>query len=419
MDVLLQLILPYCKGGVYMKACGVIVEYNPYHNGHVHHIKETKKVSQADCIIAVMSGPFLQRGEPAIIDKFARAKAALESSVDIVMELPYLFAVQNSDIFAQGAVEILHKMGVSSICFGSESGRIENFKESYQLLQKNKKVYEQRLKEHLNKGLSFPEASKLAYRSIGLSGETDLAKPNNILGFSYIKAIYDNQLPIEPLTIQRISNQFHETDIRGNIASATSIRKQLIENNKLTEEAIQALPTESISALKNYKLYSGDWHHWELYFPFLHYRVMTMKESELGEILGVDEGIEYRIKKFARKATSMYDWIRLIKTKRYTWTRIQRMFVHILTNTKKQDVQHILEENSAPPLRILGFTEKGRSYLKQLRKENGPKLIFSLNTSLDPSLENDVRAARAYYSVFPPSIRNKLFRQELQPPIQV
>ena len=153
MDVLLQLILPYCKGGVYMKACGVIVEYNPYHNGHVHHIKETKKVSQADCIIAVMSGPFLQRGEPAIIDKFARAKAALESSVDIVMELPYLFAVQNSDIFAQGAVEILHKMGVSSICFGSESGDITQFENGVKQLIHNQEDYDETFRTFINKGI--------------------------------------------------------------------------------------------------------------------------------------------------------------------------------------------------------------------------------------------------------------------------
>lgn len=401
-----------------MKACGVIVEYNPFHNGHVHHVREAKKASQADCIIAVMSGNFLQRGEPAIIDKFARAKAALQSGVDIVIELPYIYAVQNSDIFARGAVAVLNEIGVSSICFGSESGNLESFKENYDLLENNKTEYNNKLKEHLSEGLSFPEASKYAYQAIGMSTKTDLTKPNNILGFSYMKAIYDMQLAVEPLTIERVNNQFHDTDINGAIASATSIRKQLIKEKQLTDEAKTALPEESISTLKRYKEEAGIWHNPELYFPLLYYRVTTMSESELADIFGVDEGIEHRIKKYAERAESMYDWIHLIKTKRYTWTRIQRMFIHILTNTKKQHMEQMLKE-PVPSLRIIGFTKTGQAYLKQQRKELEQKVTFSLHRNMNRMLSTDERAAKAYYSVLPPSVREKLFKQELQPPIQM
>jgi len=402
-----------------MKACGVIVEYNPFHNGHLYHIREARKVSNADCIIAVMSGPFLQRGEPAIIDKYFRAKAALQSGVDIVIELPYLFAVQNSDIFARGAITILNEVGAAYVCFGSESGNIDNFNTSYHLFKKNQSIYQKRLNEYLTHGVSFPEASRHAYQTIGLTTETDLTKPNNILGFSYVKAIYDHQFKLEPLTIKRKNNNFHDTEVTGSIASATSIRKQLLEENKLNSDIEAAIPPETIEQLYNYKNLAGMWHQWELYFPLLYYRVMTMSEEELTEILGMDEGIEHRIKRTAKKANSLYEWIELIKTKRYTWTRIQRIFVHILTNTKKQDMELLEREKAIPYLRILGFTRKGQAYLKERKKEITAEIVFNLKRDPDPLLRADEKAASAYYSVFYPEIRRQLFKQELQPPIQI
>src|SRR5690606_8545661 len=127
--------------------CGLIVEYNPFHNGHIHHIKESQNVTNADCMIAVMSGSFLQRGEPAIIDKYHRAKAALLSGIDIVVELPYVFAVQSSDLFAKGSVLTLNELGVNSICFGSESGDIQQFIQAYENFSKNQDSFQIKLKE--------------------------------------------------------------------------------------------------------------------------------------------------------------------------------------------------------------------------------------------------------------------------------
>src|SRR5690625_3192239 len=198
-------------GDVFMRACGLIVEYNPLHNGHVYHIQSAKKVSKADCMIAVMSGPFLQRGEPAIIDKFHRAKAALASGVDIILELPYPYAVQSSQNFAKGAVQTLHEIGVSSICFGSESGMITDFTTSYHLFKKKESLYTETLQENLKLGMSFPQASMLSLEKIGLTThQMDLSQPNNILGFSYVRTILENNLPIEPFTIKREKNDFHE-----------------------------------------------------------------------------------------------------------------------------------------------------------------------------------------------------------------
>src|SRR5690625_4124814 len=220
-----------------MKACGLIVEYNPLHNGHLYHIEKAKSISQADCMIAVMSGSFLQRGEPAIIDKFHRAKAALASGVDIIVELPYPYAVQSSHLFAKGSVHSLAELGVSSICFGSESGDISNFTTSYHLWKENDAIYTDRLKRYLSAGHSFPLASMKALEFIGLTtGQMDLSQPNNILGFSYVKAILDDHLPIKPLTIKRTNNAYHEQEISSPIASATSIRRELILQDQIRSE---------------------------------------------------------------------------------------------------------------------------------------------------------------------------------------
>src|SRR5699024_6921231 len=183
--------LNYMKGQVfiYMKACGLVVEYNPFHFGHLHHLTSSKTLTNADCMIAVMSGNFLQRGEPAIMDKCHRTTAALASGVDIVIELPYSYAVQNSTLFAEGAIKSLHQLGVSSICFGSETGSIEPFSQASTYIQRHQETYQEALQRYLKQGDAFPSASSKAYKEIGLSA-LDLSKPNNILGLSYVQAIH-------------------------------------------------------------------------------------------------------------------------------------------------------------------------------------------------------------------------------------
>lgn len=401
-----------------MKACGLIVEYNPLHNGHVYHIQSAKKVSSADCIIAVMSGPFLQRGEPAIIDKFHRTRAALASGVDIVLELPYPYAVQSSEKFAKGAVQTLHEIGVSSICFGSESGMITDFITGYHLFKQKESVYTKALQEHLKLGISFPRASMLAHEKIGLTtAQMDLSQPNNILGFSYVRAILDHDLPIEPLTIKREKNDFHEQMITNPIASATSIRKQLVSDDKLSDDVTMTMPSESTKELEQYKQRTTKWHRWEDYFPLLHYRVMTMSIQELAEIYGVDEGLEYRIKDMAKNATSFKQWMNSIKTKRYTWTRLQRIFVHILTNTKKIDLLEFDRIKSVPYIRLLGFTNTGRKYLNEYKKKMNIPIFTQFSGKHYELLQMDERASHAYYSIIPPLKRSQLQKQEIEPPI--
>lgn len=403
-----------------MKACGLIVEYNPFHNGHLYHIQKAKEISQADCIIAVMSGAFLQRGEPAIIDKFHRTKAALASGVDIVLELPYLYAVQSSDYFAYGAVNTLNEIGVESICFGSESGSITNLIASYKHYKGKESVYKEKLKQYLDEGMSFPDASQLAYRAIGLTDTAiDLKKPNNILGFSYIKAIMDNHLSIEPLTVERIQSNFHDKDITTSIASATSIRKKLFETDAILEQVKQTMPNETVRQLQRYKETAGLWHTWENYFPLLHYRVMTMSSKELQKIAGVDEGLENRLKKTAKDITTFKDWMHAIKTKRYTWTRLQRMFVHLLTNTKKSDLALIKQPSSVPYIRLLGLTQTGQTYLNKRKKDIAVPIVHKLGKDISLMLKIDERASDAYYSILTPTLRYKYRQQERHGPIRL
>jgi len=400
-----------------MEACGLIVEYNPFHNGHVYHIEQAKKVSQTDCMVAVMSGSFLQRGEPAIIDKYHRTKAALKVGIDIVLELPYVYAVQNSDFFAQGAVQVLNNIGVSSICFGSESGDISTFLQSYDNYKKKEQQFNKYVKIELANGLSYPEASKQAYQQIGLTTTNmDLTKPNNILGFSYVKSILDQKLNIKPLTIERSKNQFHDVDITSRIASATSIRKKLFEQEKLTPNTMDTMPEETVAQLSKYKNHNGAWHQWELYFPLLQYRVQSMALAQLKEIHGVVEGLEHRIKQTANRATSFYNWVELIKTKRYTWTRIQRIFTHILVHSTIDEI-HPLLNRSIPYIRILGFNQNGKRYLNKIKKDLSVPIVTNFRKNMNPLLDLEERASQAYYSIFDTNTKRRLFQQELTAPI--
>ena len=403
-----------------MNACGLIVEYNPFHNGHYYHIQEAKKVSKADCIIAVMSGNFLQRGEPAIMDKFHRTKAALASGADIVLELPYAFAVQNSDWFAKGSVQTLNAIGVSSICFGSESGEIAHFIDSYYHFQKKQATYQEVLKKWLDSGSSFPEASQHAYEEIGLtSAHFDLSQPNNILGLSYVKTILDNQLQIQPLTIKRFNNHFHESEITNPIASATSIRNEVFSQKQILTPKIEAtLPSSTIEQLHAYKEKAATLHNWENYFQVLNYRVQTMSALELQKIKGVDEGLENRVKRTAKTAKDINSWIEAIKTKRYTWTRLQRMFVHILTNTKKEDFEPFFDQpQTVPYVRLLGMTKQGQHYLNAHKKDLEVPIISGMKRKMHPMLQMEEKATNAYYSILTPNARKELSRQEIEAPI--
>lgn len=401
-----------------MKTCGVIVEYNPFHNGHVYHVESARNKTDADCVIAVMSGNFLQRGEPSIIDKWHRTNAALQKGVDLVIELPYVFAVQHADLFAKGAILTLNALNVQFVCFGSENGEIQPFKEAYKTFKKQQDQFQSSLKAHLKLGLSFPEASRRAYENINLnSKQLDLTKPNNILGFSYLKAIYDHSASIKPVTIKRTKSNYHDEQIEHQIASATSIRKEIFTNNTLTENVKRAIPNVTLQALTSYFHKTNVYHHWEHYFPYLQHVVFTHSAAELKNIHGVEEGMENRLKHTVKKARSFEHWMELLKTKRYTWTRLQRMFVHLLTNTKKHELESIHTLTEVPYIRVLGMNDIGKLYLNSIKKEIETPIVTKLQSLQHPFLEIEERAMNSYYVAIDTERRPSVNKQDITSPI--
>lgn len=366
-------------------------------------------------MIAVMSGPFLQRGEPAIIDKFHRTKASLAAGVDLVIELPYSYAVQHSSLFADGALQSLAHLQVASICFGSESGDIATFTNILQYKKAHQAAYEKYVKQFLKEGDSFPKANSKAYEAIGLN-QQQMAKPNNILGLSYVEAIDSRKLAIEPLTIKRISNDYHDETIRASIASATSIRRE-IEKHDLSPAVHTSVPESTRTVLHDYRQIASVWHHWEQYFPFIQYQAVTKSPDELRQIHGMDEGLEHRIKQTCQEATSFAKWMQLMQTKRYTKTRLQRMFTHLLTNTTKEAILAIQELPSIPYVRLLGMTATGRRYLQQTKKHMDVPVYSGLNKKNHSLLAMDEKASAAYYHVLPAANRKALWQQEFQLPI--
>lgn len=397
-----------------MKACGLIVEYNPFHNGHLYHVNEAKETTQADCMIAVMSGSFLQRGEPAIIDKFHRTKAALKSGVDLLVELPYAYAVQSSRYFAKGALLTLDALQTKYVCFGSESGDINQFYKGVEQRQNKKELYDETIQTFLQSGLSYPLASQQAYEAIGIS-ELDLFQPNNILGFSYVNTIVEENLPIKARTIKRKSSHYHDNKIESSIASATSIRRELTDG-QLSSKAMNALPEATVQQLENYREKASIWHDWEQYFPLLYYRITTMTREELANIHGVDEGIEGRLINTIYDVHSFAELIKKMKTKRYTYVRLQRMFTHILTNTTKEQIAHFFSRATLPYVRLLGMTKRGQQYLNESKKSRTVPLVSNLNNK-QKALYLDERALHVYYSILPVDKSIALRKQEFQLPI--
>ena len=401
-----------------MNAVGVIVEYNPFHNGHAFHLKASKEAAHADVVIAVMSGNFLQRGEPALVSKWYRTKMALLNGVDLVFELPYRFAVQKAETFATGAVSILDAACCESVCFGSESGDISDFYQTIEYLKKQQQPFEENIHQLMDTGVSYPKAVSLAFQQLSDSENyLDLAKPNNILGLEYIKAVNKQKSKIKPLTVPRKNADYHDEHFASDtIASATSIRKAIFSNENGKKEIDQYVPGPTKQLLKEYLHYYQIFHQWENYWSYLQFRLLHCVPDELREIYEVEEGLENRLLAAALEAGSFQEFMQKLKTKRYTWTRLQRLCVHILTNTKKLEMTNHSE--NASYIRLLGMTSRGKEYLNKRKKDFSLPLVSKLSSFKNSEILLDVKAARVYSLGLPNQVKNEMIRQEFkQPPI--
>lgn len=339
-----------------MKSCGIIVEYNPFHNGHRYHAEMARKTTGAEVVIAVMSGNFLQRGEPAIIDKWHRANEALQNGVDLVVELPVEWAVQSADYFAKGAVKILQALDCDSLCFGTEEETSFDYGSFGRFVQQNQDKIEESFHELSDQTYSYPQKMTAVFRSLYPDIALDFSSPNHILGLSYAKENAKYIHPMELHPIQRKSAGYHEKTITDQtIASATAIRHALEKGKRIAG----LVPFQTEEDLSTCSLQT-----WESYWPYLRYRLLSSTLMELTDIYQMTEGIETRMKTAAATANGFADFVSKVKTKRYTWTRIQRLSCYVLLNIKKQEIPIQQNKNY---LRLLGFTDAGRRFLKEKR----------------------------------------------------
>ncbi|CAM3959220.1 nucleotidyltransferase [Alkalicoccus chagannorensis] len=348
-----------------MRVLGLIVEYNPFHNGHLYHVQQAQELVQPDCTVAVMSGPFLQRGEPAVMPAWERTETALSCGIDLVVELPAVFAVQNAAIFAEGAVQVLHELGVTDICFGSEHGIVQPFYDACSWLEENEKALEERLTDQLKKGSSFPRSYEKAVASMNPpDGMTDMQQPNNALGLQYVKAA--RRFGITMHTIPRIEASYHEEHLRtaSRIASATAIRRSINEG-KDAAEVSPYLPARSWEKLTGFLDSDGLIHTWEAYYPFLQHQLELLEPDGIKEIFGCVEGLESVMYKHRHQANAE-QFFRAVKSKRYTRTRLQRLAVAVLLGWKQNAVEACLEYG-VDSIRVFGMNKRGRERLRHLQ----------------------------------------------------
>ncbi|WP_262984024.1 nucleotidyltransferase [Bacillus cereus] len=378
-------------------------------------MQETKKLTQSDIIIAVMSGPFLQRGEPALISKWYRTKMALANGVDLVVELPYVFAIQKAETFANGAISILNALRVSEICFGSEDGQIENFYNTISVQKNEEETFNCLVKQFMDAGNSYAKATSDAFSHILTSEKNiDMSQPNNILGFQYIKAILSQNSSIQAQTIKRFASHYHdETFNDQHIASATSIRKQLFSEEGSFTTIEPFLPQATTSLLANYKQNYGILHNWEQYFSFFKYKLMTMSSGDLRHIYEIEEGLEHRILSKIQNSSSFYSFMEALKTKRYTWTRLQRACTHILTNTTKEEIRSANIEQHAPYIRLLGMSQKGQTYLSKNKKKIELPILTHTKTFDHAALDIEKKANSVYFSIMHEPLRTQLLKQDI------
>ena len=329
-----------------MKIIGLIAEYNPFHNGHLYQINKIKELYPDSLIIAVISTNFTERGDISIINKWDKTKICLEYGIDLVIELPTLYATQSADMFSYGAIKILNSLGIDTLVFGTESDNIDDLVLMANTAL-NDKRYDKLVKKYLDTGVNYPTAkSKALYDITG----KDISKPNDILALAYIKEIIKNKYAITPISIKR-TNEYHGKKIDSNIISANLIREMLNRNEDISL-FVPRITYQSI--IKNINLDNA--------YSYLLYNVINNKDK-LNSFLMVDEGIENRILSNIHEANDWNSLIMKIKTKRYTYNKINRMLLHILLNIYKDD------NNGEIYIRILGFNNKGQNYLNKIKKE--------------------------------------------------
>lgn len=356
-----------------MKAVGIIAEYNPFHNGHLWHLEQARAVTGHPAAVAVMSGSFVQRGEPALFDKWARAEMAVCSGVDLVLELPVVFAVRSAENFATAGIRLLGALGVvDAVAFGAEQPDVSQLTALAKAIDEEETI--DLLKLELDAGRPYAAAmGKALGRRTGLAAEI-IAAPNNILAVEYIRAILRFAPGLNPVPISRRSAGYHDTAVAGPIASATAIRQELQRGPEGAARISQALPAASAALVEALVRDGRGPVFFRDFDQMVLARLRTASLPELEQLPDMSEGLHHKIKDAVLKASTLEELLSRIKSKRYSHTRLQRLVIHALLGSRKDRLAGF---DKTGPLyaRVLAFNDRGRTLLRQMRSKSAIPVI--------------------------------------------
>ena len=364
---------------MFKNVIGLVVEYNPFHNGHLHHIQEIDKLFEDNIKIAVMSGDFVQRGEPSLINKFEKTKIALSQGIDIVIELPVFYSSQSAEIFAKGSVSLLDKLSCSHIVFGSESNDLDRLKQLAKLSITEE--FTLALKGFLDKGFSYPTAFSKAMSDEKFGS-------NDILALEYLKTIENINSKIEACSIKREKIGYYDAE-KDNFASASYIRKVLLDSNETKENKLNRIknlvPEFSYKILEeNFGVFSS----LNDFYDLIKYNIIK-NHSTLKNIQDLEVGLENRLYKYSLENLSFSDFFDKILNKRLTISRLQRILLHSLLDLTEELTDKV--KNKVPYVKILGFSNKGQEYLNYLKKldDYNERKILTSNRNLKEILSEE------------------------------
>jgi len=397
-----------------MRAVGIIVEYNPFHNGHKWHLEAAKKQSGCPFVIGVMSGNFMQRGEPALFDKWKRAEMAIRGGVDLIIELPAVFAVRSAQYFATGGIRLLNSLGiVSHICFGAEHADCAVLKKIATSTGDTQVIKD--LHIHLQSGYTYAAALERALHNNYPISPDIITSPNNILAIEYLRAIEKFAPQLIPIPITRQQSQYRDATITLPFASATAIRFALLKSMSMTDEISSAIPFTTLNIINKLLTEKRGPVSFNNLSNVILAQLRLASLEKLEQIPSVSEGLHYKLRDSALLSANINQLFSLLKSKRYPYTRLQRIIIHSLLGTTKTQLA-LFDESGPLYARILAFNQQGRLLLKHINQNSSIPIITktthflssnergrSLLTPLQDMLAIDTVASDIYALGMPPS----------------
>ncbi len=383
------------------KVLGLILELNPYHNGHDYFIKEAIKKVKPDIVIVVTSGNFTMRGEVSVLDKFSKTRLLLENNIDLVLELPFISAIHSADLFSLNALSILNKFKITDLAFGVELNNLDKLKTMQKLIDSDS--FNAQIKEYLEKGFSYSNSALKAISELTKDLEIieNFTLPNNTLAIQYLRSIEKLNKRINIHPIKRIENNYYDKEATSYIASATSLRNLINQDECITKYIPNFKTKFSLAKPKDIE---------DNLFKLIKYQFMSLSEKEILNILGMNEGIENRIKNFLATSTTYEQLVNNIQTKRYTHNKIKRLLLHLVMKTNK-----IYENKSTYYLRMLGANKNGLAYINKLPKSTKEKIITSFkNLENNKLVQTELKATKLYCLL---TNKNSLNLEEFKIPI--